>query len=191
MHSLNLWLGSEIDLIAPDVNQIYADDIAVALSRICRFGGHTVDFYSVAQHSVFVSRYCGEHGGPAAARWGLLHDASEAYLGDIVWPLKHVPEMRAAYAPIEERMMEAIARRFALGPKPAAIVHDGDRAVLLAEARDLHRSGRLLGRVAASRVEAEIDQIKPWPAEPILALEPHRAARLFRTEFEKLWKGAS
>lgn len=57
-------------------------DIARALSHICRFTGHTKQFYSVAQHSVYVSERCKN------PFYGLMHDAVEAYIGDMNSPLK-------------------------------------------------------------------------------------------------------
>lgn len=82
-------------------------DIAHALSMTCRYGGHVSRFYSVAEHSLLVSLYC----DPADALDGLLHDATEAYMQDLVRPVKNMlPEYKA----MEERLMTAIAIRFGL-----------------------------------------------------------------------------
>lgn len=78
--------GRLIDLLnfKPEDVDIY--DIAAHLSKICRFGGASRRFYSVAEHSVLVSRFL-----PAPLKCaGLLHDAAEAYLGDVTTPLKHL-----------------------------------------------------------------------------------------------------
>lgn len=76
--------GEYIDLINPCESKFLIDDIAHGLANTCRFGGQCSPFYSVAQHCVHVSllvpsRY---------AKAGLLHDAPEAYIGDVPSPLK-------------------------------------------------------------------------------------------------------
>jgi 5'-deoxynucleotidase YfbR-like HD superfamily hydrolase len=70
----------------PRPDDVGIKDIALALSKVCRFGGHVaphVELYSVAQHSVLVSLHC----DPQHALVGLLHDAHEAYLGDPIRPM--------------------------------------------------------------------------------------------------------
>src|SRR5688572_18527016 len=71
----------------PRADEICIDDIAQALAKVCRFGGHCCDFYSVAQHSVLVAHLV-ERSHPQLALHALLHDAAEAYLGDFTQPLK-------------------------------------------------------------------------------------------------------
>lgn len=97
--------GRVIDLTNPDPGSIRIEDIALALSRICRFAGHTLRFYSVAEHCVMVSRLVPQE----AALPALLHDASEAYLGDVTRPLKAI---LPAYKEIERRLEVVIEQKF-------------------------------------------------------------------------------
>ena len=95
MKHSNTWFltttGRQFWPASPDPEQIQIEDIAHALSNLCRFGGHTREFYSVAQHSVLVSQNV-----PDDLRLvGLMHDATEAYCGDMIRPLKNVlPEFK-------------------------------------------------------------------------------------------------
>lgn len=109
-----------------DWQKISIVDVAHALSRICRFGGHTAGFLSVAEHSVAVS-----HAVPVElALTALLHDASEAYLGDMVRPLKKLPAM-APFREAEERAHAAIARAFGtVYPHPDAIKQADDERLV-------------------------------------------------------------
>lgn len=99
----------------PRPHEIELNDIAWALGMQCRYAGHVKSFYSVAEHSVLVSQAV----PPEHAMWGLLHDATEAYLVDLPRPIKRcVPE----YARAEDRLAECIAERFGLcWPMPAAV----------------------------------------------------------------------
>lgn len=108
-------------------------DIAHALSNLCRYNGHVEHFYSVAQHSVIVSRqFSDEH----LRRWGLLHDASEAYLGDVVSPLKYCGHYDF-YLEAEERLMQVVAEKFGLSwPMPEEI-DLADKKLRGPEMRDL------------------------------------------------------
>lgn len=102
--------GHYVDLMNPDPATIDIESIAAALSKICRFGGHTPSFYSVAEHSVMATVLAANEGYVGEAlKAVLLHDATEAFLGDMVKPLKvHM----SAYQSVEKRMEQAIADRF-------------------------------------------------------------------------------
>jgi len=107
-------------------------DIAHALSNVCRFAGHCSQFYSVAQHSVIVSKVVSKEN----ARWGLLHDAAEAYIGDIARPIKHIKGM-TGYRKLEREILKVVADRFGLEPKIPNEVKEYDDLVLRNEAKVL------------------------------------------------------
>lgn len=124
--------GRRFNPTQPNPDAIVIQDIAHALSMQCRFSGHCKEFYSVAQHSVLVSYIC-DH---KDAMWGLLHDASEAYLVDVPRPLKRSGLING-YIEMEGRMQEAICRRFALPFAEPPSVKTADTQLLATEARDL------------------------------------------------------
>ncbi|MFZ5375724.1 MAG: HD family hydrolase [Campylobacterota bacterium] len=113
-----------------DPHDIDITDIAHALSNICRFGGHINRFYSVAQHSVMVSKMVPKHLALAA----LLHDASEAYLSDIVRPAKR---MLPQYKELELKLQRVIEERFAVTFDHKEI-HIADNRALYAEAEHFY-----------------------------------------------------
>lgn len=98
--------GRLINLADPDPKNLDIYDIAHALSQICRFGGHARPFYSVAQHSVLVANLVPKE----CRQYALLHDAAEAYVGDVIKPLKII--LGAAYSRIEKNFEYAIMVRF-------------------------------------------------------------------------------
>jgi 5'-deoxynucleotidase YfbR-like HD superfamily hydrolase len=116
----------------PNPNSIVIQDIAHSLSMQCRFTGHCSHFYSVAQHSVLVSYICDSRD----ALWGLLHDASEAYLVDVPRPLKRSGKFQA-YIDFEKKMQEAVCKRFGLPYQEPASVKKADSILLATEAREL------------------------------------------------------
>jgi hypothetical protein len=113
--------GMLIDPFNPDPEAILIEDIAHALSHLCRWGGHCKTFYSVAHHSILVASLLPEEHKLA----GLLHDATEAYMVDLPRPIKRrMPE----YGKAEDRLLEVIARKFGFPyPLPEAVTQADDK----------------------------------------------------------------
>lgn len=156
---IRTFTGRLIDPCAPDPAKIHIEDIAHALLLACRFLGHTDCFYSVAQHSAQVSELV----PPSDALWGLLHDAAEAYLGDLPAPIKQAPGMWF-YRSAEALLGRAVARRFGLPPEMPESVKLADRAVLGTEFGDVTTAGDPEWIVAACGCEPlESVHILPWP----------------------------
>lgn len=170
--------GTQFYLTDPHPGDVLIKDIAHALSMVCRFGGHTREFYSVAQHCV----HCSE----LVESWGteneelqlhtLLHDASEAYLGDVVRPLKYsMPD----YLQLEERMMEVIYQGLDLSlpcEGEQRIIKEADDTLLMTERRDFinHRN-----------LKWGIHQ-KPLETLRLTSLSPTAAEYQFITRYDNL-----
>lgn len=163
--------GGMVFPTAPDPREINLEDIAHSLAMQCRFNGHCREFYSVAQHSVIVSRHC--HRFPLL---GLMHDAAEAYVGDIVRPIKLQIK---AFSELEQTVWRSIAAMFGLPMRASAAARDEvlrmDAAVLATELRDLMAP-------------------PPWPwagnqkplEEVIVPVEWREAKRMFLDRFRLL-----
>lgn len=137
---IRTWTRKRVDPLRLEVADIVIADIAHALARQCRYNGHCYGHLSVARHSLWVQDTLWAAGwGHGMRMWGLLHDATEAYLGDMVKPLKTAPEMQA-FRDAEDRAEAVIAQAFGLPMPMPEIVHEADRHVTveieLAEARD-------------------------------------------------------
>lgn len=158
-------------------------DIAHALSMMCRFTGHTHRFYSVAEHCVRVSYHASRDVVDDAeallvARWGLLHDATEAYLVDLARPVKRTDEMKS-YREAEQRLMEAICQRFGLPPAEPPAVKVADMRLCYTEARDLFPGVHRAWRWHAEPLE---EKILPWSQEEAKQRFRLRFAELFQHE---------
>ena len=112
---IQTYSGKMFDILNPEPSNICIEDIFHALSNVCRFTGHSTPFYSVADHCVNVCKYLRDRGKKETKQsrelllFGLLHDASEAYIGDVSTPLKI---LLPTYKMIEGRIQEAIFFKF-------------------------------------------------------------------------------
>lgn len=162
--------GHYFDFINPAGSRFDISDIAHGLSNVCRFGGQSKEFYSVAQHSVAASYLVPDCDRFAA----LMHDAAEAFIGDIPKPLK---ELLPDYKVIEKRVESAVFERFNLrNPLPPSVKH-ADLIMLATEQRDLmppHDDEWALVR----GISPLKTTIKP--------VSPAEAYRLFMARFEEL-----
>jgi len=138
----------------PSAADINIEDIARALSRLCRYTGHTRHFYSVAQHSVLVS----EHVPDDLRLQGLLHDAPEAYLGDISSPLK---ASLPAYKQYEHQFERVLRGKFGLPVIFDPAVKVADLRALATEWRDLMPEG---ANIWTTKLEpwTDVSVTDPW-----------------------------
>ena len=130
---MQTYTGLQFWPLDPLPHEIQIRDIAHSLSLQCRFAGHVKEFYSVAQHSVLVSYNVPEEDG----LWGLMHDASEAYLVDLPRPVKNVGELGFIYKQVEKQLMERICNRFNMDIIEPPSVKIVDNRLLMTEKRDL------------------------------------------------------
>lgn len=141
--SVATYWGVEFFPLAPRQEDVFVEDVAHSASQICRYGGHSMAHYSVAQHSVLVSEYAealssthwgveGETDPLVAARWGLIHDAGECYTADICAPIKPYLSLLNL---IEDRCLAAVAARCGLEWPMPEVIHYADTAVFRAEVR--------------------------------------------------------
>lgn len=109
--TIKVFKGQYIDLANPDPQDIEMHSIATALARICRYGGHSPKYLSVAEHCYHATRLAMQDGqSDEVLRAVFLHDASEAYMGDLVAPLKQI--IGEEYGDLERKMEHAISERF-------------------------------------------------------------------------------
>jgi hypothetical protein len=171
-NSIAIYSGEIFDLENPHLSEFTIVDVAHALSHICRFTGHCNKFYSVAQHSVYVSRLC----SPENRLYGLLHDAPEAFIGDVSSPLKRLlPD----YRNIEENVTKAVNERFGLPLEEPPEVKVADLRMLATERLALINSPLDEDKWAFLKNF----EFAPFPVEP---MNPSEAKLFFLSEYLKL-----
>lgn len=177
MSAIQTFTGRWFDLAAPDPAQVDVVDVAHSLSQINRYTGHTTRPYSVAQHCVLISRIVPE----TLAFDALMHDAAEAYVGDLSRPLRMLlPE----FDDIEHRVRVAVGAALGFDPEISAQVRDFDTLMLFWERRDL------LVRTPQPWV-GEGDYDSRIPSAPIRPWLPSAAERLFLERYAELTSQAA
>ncbi len=166
--------GLYFDLANPSVFAVNINDIASALSKICRFGGHCRTFYSVAEHSCHAAQIALDDDQPMECVVAVfLHDATEAYVGDMVKPLK---DMLPGFKEVEKRVANAIGECFGIDfDKWHSVIREIDLAMLIAERRELFTVDSLVW----------VDELKARTVKPDFRRHgPEEAQRAFL----KMWK---
>jgi uncharacterized protein len=168
--SIQTYSGTFFDFVETEKSVFTIEDIARALSKICRFTGHVHTFYSVAQHSVMVSYLVPkEH-----AFKGLMHDSAEAFIGDVSSPLKSLLQ---DYKAIERRVEKEVFGRFGLEAKMPACVKRADLIALKTEQRDFMNGANVPWKIT--------EDIEPCESKWV-ALGHEDAFKLFMSRFNEL-----
>lgn len=155
---LQCFSGGKFYPLDPRADEMNILDIAHSLSLQCRYAGHCLRFYSVAEHSVLLARYV----APEHRLWALLHDASEAYLVDVPRPIKGD---LAGYREIEARIMGVVSETFGLrGDMPAA-VHDADIRICVDEKAQNMAAGPMWGIDGLETLGVKLQFWSPAEAE--------------------------
>lgn len=174
---IGLLSGAQFNYNKPEESDVTLDDLASALSNICRFSGHLPQFYSVAQHLVNTSYLV----PPAFAFDALMHDTAEAFTSDLPTPLKWALPI---FKTLEIKIETAMADKFGFTyPYPAAIKW-ADTQMLLLEKIHVKLDDRVWPAYSEEHVvgrefaESQGVDLKPW--------QPVRAKREFLERFGEL-----
>jgi 5'-deoxynucleotidase YfbR-like HD superfamily hydrolase len=182
MSWMQTFRGNRFNPDDPAHTKFEIEDIAHALSNLCRYGGHCKRFYSVAEHSVLVADIVAATPGATLEDeiWALMHDATEAYLTDLPTPIKaRLPKYKAIEAEVAAQIqislgLPGLARwRGDLPP----IVHHADRVALVTEAAQL-----LNGDLTDWR---QLHETRPFDAK-IRCFSPEDARRVFIARWVEL-----
>lgn len=172
---IRTYSGGKFWPLDPHPDDLRIEDIAHALSNLCRWTGHSRKFYSVAQHCCLVS----DNLPPSLQLEGLLHDASEAYLSDLSRPIKHAAGLGEIYRKVEGRIEKSLATKFGFSLSQSPEVKIVDNQLLYTEARDLMQ-GFVWSKDSASTNQTGepkylSKKIEPW--------SPKKAEREFLKRF--------
>ena len=175
----NSWMqtysGKQFYAFEPTVDSICINDIAHALSNLCRYNGHTKKFYSVAEHSIHVSNLLAVNNDKEIMKIGLMHDAAEAYLTDVPTPIKiHLPIIKEMEDNIERVIFEKFGLQYPMTPQ----IKQADM-VMLATEKEV-----LMGPEPAPWV---LSTHQPTKKINIKCMKPNKAKLMFLEKFNELF----
>ncbi|GBE49191.1 hypothetical protein BMS3Bbin13_00090 [bacterium BMS3Bbin13] len=187
-HTIETSSGARVDLFDPDPASLRLDDIAFSLCRISRYTGHTREPYSVGSHSMWVAQLClRTTEDPRTSLYALLHDAHEAYIGDIPTPVKNLPGMRDVLRPVVKRLQNAIFDTLGLAPpspEQHAWVAWADALALVEESRFLMPSRGFDWGVPVPKPPVPCPGTPPFP--PVLPQTPEYTVEAFLSLYGEL-----
>jgi hypothetical protein len=169
------YTGKQFNLLEPETTSIDIIDIAHSLAMQCRWTGHCKHHYSIAQHAY----YCSFIGPTNSALQRLMHDSSEAYLGDMNRPLKHYTEAGDAYRRVEWPIQNLIYTSYGMPKQEAASVGLADQAMLYAEQAQLLPPVTFEISDPEAKSKAANVFIEEWT--------PRSAEKMFMTRFIELY----
>lgn len=178
-HWISLLSGGKFNYNKPEESDVTIDDIASALSNVCRFSGHLPRYYSVAQHLVNTSRIV----PPEHAFDALMHDTAEAFTNDLPTPLKWALPI---FKELEVKIESAMADKFGFNFPYHSSVKEADTIMLMLEKYYVKDDDSVWPayeewtkrRLSKYRDLVELDS---W--------QPRRAKREFLERFEELNNG--
>lgn len=129
--SLQTYSGALVSVLNPSPEDIHVEDIVISLSKQCRYNGHIRKFYSVGEHTVRGVKLCKNK---RLARSFLVHDFTEAYVGDLIRPVKFYNK---EFKNIEAGFLRAILKKFSIYDYDEEGVHFIDNLMCAWEKRDL------------------------------------------------------
>lgn len=157
---MSLYSGGKFFPLDPTEQEVHIEDIAHALSHQNRFNGHLKWPYTVAQHSVLCAKQARSMDYDLNVQlYALMHDAAEAYIGDMIRPLKYYMPM---FKEVEDRIMTVVARKFdfSMNKRATAKIKTIDNLMCAAEKRDMHPTTL---EWPGMPDPVDIKTIEPWP----------------------------
>lgn len=171
--TITLYSGNNFDFTNPEECNFTIEDIAHALSNLCRFTGHCRAFYSVAEHSVLVSQMV----APEQAYNALLHDAAEAFVHDVARPLK---ALLPDYKVIEKRIESVVFERLGVSYPLPDEIDIADRRMLLTEIKLLMPPGHTSWDIFPGCTPFELPALPCWSPRDAKDAFMERYAELIR-----------